>query len=319
MTAAVVALQIVLPLALLAWLTWAPAAGWAAYALHVGATAVVLLALGLVAMWAMPPWWLPWVYAFGLLAIVARHAASGRVQMSALWSLGWVGSVLLSALAALAVLGGYAATRAAQGRQLPAVEMVDIAAPFAPGTYIVAHGGSTEVVNAHLHTLDVSVERFRPWRGQSRAVDLFRITPLGLRADGWRPVDPARHETFGASVVAPCAGIVALAQDGLPDMPVPVMDSENKLGNFVAIDCGGFAVFLAHLREGSVLVTAGQQVALGEPLGEVGNSGNSSEPHLHIHAQRGIPEGAPAGGEPLGLTIDGRFLVRNDRLTVAWQ
>ncbi len=109
---------------------------------------------------------------------------------------------------------------------------------------------------------------------------------------------------------------MALAQDGLPDMRVPVMDSENKLGNFVAIDCGGFAVFLAHLREGSVLVTAGQEVAAGDPLGEAGNSGNSSEPHLHIHAQRGIPGDAPAGGEPLGLTIYGRFLVRNDRLVV---
>ncbi len=63
-------------------------------------------------------------------------------------------------------------------------------------------------------------------------------------------------------------------------------------------------------------MTAGQEVAVGDPLGQVGNSGKSSEPHLHIHAQRGIPDGAPAGGEPLELTIDGRFLVRNHRLTV---
>ena len=316
MTVGIVALQIVLPLALLAWLATAPATGWAAYALHVGATAVVLLALRLVAMWAMPPWWLPWAYALGLVAIVAWQVATGRVATSALWSTGLPGSAALIVLAALALYGGYAATRAVQGRQLPGVETVDIAAPFGPGTYIVAHGGSTEMVNAHLHTLDPSVERFRPWRGQSRALDIFRITPLGFRADGWRPVDPARYETFGAKVVAPCGGTVALAQDGLPDMPVPVMDSDNKLGNFVAIDCGAFSVFLAHLRHGSVLVTAGQTVAVGDPLGEVGNSGNSSEPHLHIHAQRGIPDGAPAGGEPLGLTIDGRFLVRNDRLTV---
>ncbi len=243
MTAGVVALQIVLPLALLVWLASAPAAGWAAYALHVGATAVVLLALGLVAMWAMPPWWLPWVYALCLLTIVGWQVAAGRVEASALWSTRWAGSAGLIALAALAFTGGYAATRAVQGRQLPQVETVDIAAPFGPGTYIVAHGGSTEMVNAHLHTLDPSVERFRPWRGQSRALDFFRITPLGVRADGWRPVDSMRYETFGAKVVAPCAGTVALAQDGLPDMAVPVMDAENKLGNFVAIDCGGFAVF----------------------------------------------------------------------------
>ncbi len=50
MTAAVVALQIVVPLALLAWLSRVSAAGRVAYALHVGATAVVLLTLALVAM-----------------------------------------------------------------------------------------------------------------------------------------------------------------------------------------------------------------------------------------------------------------------------
>ena len=317
MTAWVVLLQVVLPVALLVWLARSPASGRAVYALHAGATAIILLALSLVAMWAMPPWWLPWVYALSLLTIVAWQITTGKVQASAPRSMAWTGSAALIALGVLAVCGGYAATRAVQGRQLPGVEVVDIAAPFGPGTYMVAHGGSTEMVNAHLHTLDPSVERFRPWRGQSRALDFFKVTPLGLRTDGWRPVDPARYETFGAKVVAPCAGTVALAQDGLPDMPVPVMDSENKLGNFVAIDCGGFAVFLAHLRKGSVLVTTGQEVAVGDPLGEVGNSGNSSEPHLHIHAQRGIPEEAPAGGGPLGLTIDGRFLVRNDRLTVA--
>ncbi len=263
MTTGIVALQILLPLALLAWLATAPATGWAAYALHVGATAVVLLALRLVAMWAMPPWWLPWAYALGLVAIVAWQVVTGRVEASVLWSTAWPGSAVLIVLAALAVYGGYAATRAVQGSQSLHVETVDIAAPFGPGTYIVAHGGSTEMVNAHLHTLDPSVERFRPWRGQSRALDVLKITPLGSRAEGWRPVDPARYETFGAKVVAPCAGTVALAQNGLPDMPVPVMDSDNKLGNFVAIDCGAFAVFLAHLRRGSVLVTAGQTVAVG--------------------------------------------------------
>ena len=53
----------------------------------------------------------------------------------------------------------------------------------------------------------------------------------------------------------------------------------------------------------------------GIALGAVGNSGASTEPHLHIHAQRPAPEGAPPiSGEPLALRIEGRFLVRGDRL-----
>ncbi len=76
----------------------------------------------------------------------------------------------------------------------------------------------------------------------------------------------------------------------------------------------GFCVILAHLRRGSIAVAAGDSVEIGDPLARMGNSGNSSEPHLHVHAQRGLPRDAPLGGEPLWLTINGRFLVRNDRI-----
>lgn len=41
----------------------------------------------------------------------------------------------------------------------------------------------------------------------------------------------------------------------------------------------------AHLRQGSILVKAGQAVSAGQKIGECGNSGNSSEPHLHFHLQ----------------------------------
>ena len=99
-------------------------------------------------------------------------------------------------------------------------------------------------------------------------------------------------------------------------MTVPEMDADNKAGNYVAVDCGDFMVILAHLRQGKMAVVEGERLGVGDFLGEVGNSGNSSEPHLHIHAQRGLPQGSPLGGEPLWLTIDGRFLTRNERFQV---
>jgi hypothetical protein len=47
----------------------------------------------------------------------------------------------------------------------------------------------------------------------------------------------------------------------------------------------------------------------------VGNSGNSDEPHLHIHAQRPGVLWDPFKGDPLPMRFEGRFLVRNDRIT----
>ena len=53
----------------------------------------------------------------------------------------------------------------------------------------------------------------------------------------------------------------------------------------------------------------GDSVAAGQALGRVGNSGNSSEPHLHIHAVR-AGTGSALDGEAVALTFGGRFPVR---------
>lgn len=224
---------------------------------------------------------------------------------------GWAVLVFSTGLLAL---GGWFGAHALAGRALPRVEVVDIANPFGPGHFLAGHGGSTALVNGHMRTLDHNVERFRPWRGQSYAVDFFGIGPWGLRARGWRPTDPAAYAIFGARLHAPCDGTVVAAEGGMPDFDVPLEDPVNRLGNHVILRCGEAEIVLAHMRQGNVTVAPGERVETGELLGEVGNSGASTEPHLHIHAQRpGTPE-APISGDPLALRIDGRFLVRGDRI-----
>ncbi len=63
------------------------------------------------------------------------------------------------------------------------------------------------------------------------------------------------------------------------------------------------------MRHFSFIVAIGDLVAVGSKLGEVGNTGASTEPHLHIHAQRSQRQGSMIKGEPLALRIEGRFLV----------
>ena len=111
---------------------------------------------------------------------------------------------------------------------------------------------------------------------------------------------------YGVPVVAPAAGTVVAAHDGEPDM-VPGRGSHNRQapkGNYVAIrlEETGTYLILAHLKPGSLRVTTGERVEEGQLPGQCGNSGNTSEPHIHIHHQRQDPNLVPhlfAEGLPL--------------------
>ena len=266
MTAMILAVQIALPLALILWLALAPAGTLAGFVLQAAGTGFFLFALARVAQWALPVWWLPWVYAGLWLAAVLAWLL--RKGMNALPRLparlpGWVGFALSVVLLGV---GGWYGIRALAGRDLPPVEIVDIANPFGPGRYLVGHGGSNTLVNAHMRTLDASIERFRPWRGQSYAVDFFGLGPWGLRASGWRPADPAAYAIFGAELRAPCDGTVVAAEVGMPDFEVPDSDQVNRLGNHVILRCGDAEIVFAHMRQGSVRVAPGEMVATGDRL-----------------------------------------------------
>ena len=93
--------------------------------------------------------------------------------------------------------------------------------------------------------------------------------------------------------------------DRLPDMP-PSGSPESSVaaGNHVVVNCGGVHVLLAHMMSGSIVVKSEDSVKVGKFLGRVGNSGDSSEPHLHVHA--GTEE-----GECLPMLFGGKFLARN--------
>jgi hypothetical protein len=307
----IILLQVAIPLLLLlGWLWWRPLSGGLGLGLQVAATGLLILALSLAGLWLTLPRWLTWVYA-ALLAIGAVRARRGLNWRQLPARRAW------PALALLIGVGFYAAANIAQalaGRAPPADIVVDLAPPLQGEGLRVANGGATGIVNAHLMTLDPGVPRFRAYRGQSYGVDIVRVNGAGRTSTGLRPTDPARYEIFGDPVLAPCAGRVIAARADRPDMPVPEADRSYLLGNHVVIACGGAHVVLAHFRRNGLSVTAGQDVRVGQLLGEVGNSGNSDEPHLHIHAQRPGSAAEPIAGEPLPIRIGGRYLARNDRL-----
>lgn len=137
------------------------------------------------------------------------------------------------------------------------------------------------------------------WGGRSREENYHRASALQryaydfvVRRDGsTHRGDGSRNQDYwcqGEPVLAPAAGTVVVAEDGVSENVPGEMNADEKLGNHVVIDHGNgeFSLF-AHLQTGSVAVATGEAVEPGTPVGTCGNSGNSSEPHLHYQLQSG--------------------------------
>jgi hypothetical protein len=139
--------------------------------------------------------------------------------------------------------------------------------------------------------------------GQRFAIDWMRMDDQGRLING-DPVDVRGYTGYGADVIAVADAKVVATLDNLPDqkpgvMPDPsTINLKNVDGNHIILDLGGgiFALY-AHLQPGSVAVKPGDNVRRGQSMAKLGNTGNTSGPHLHFQlmdapsalASNGIP------------------------------
>ena len=140
------------------------------------------------------------------------------------------------------------------------------------------------------------------WLGQRFAIDFMRFDEQGRAqtGDGTRNQD---YPGYGVEVVSVADARVLSVVDGIAEnkpgkgRAVPITLA-TAAGNQVSLDLGGgFTAFYAHLQPGSVRVKVGDRVKRGQVLGLLGNSGNSTGPHLHFQISRGATilgsEGVP--------------------------
>ncbi|MGP6172741.1 M23 family metallopeptidase [Corynebacterium sp. A21] len=174
--------------------------------------------------------------------------------------------------------------------------------------------------------------------GLAYSVDFVPVNERGRTApytprSFFRPEPPERFPGLGQPIRSPLSGTVAAAHDaepdhaayrGLPSVGYALTQHRRAsqgwrglAGNHVILRAAGPAevfVALCHLRRGSLRVQVGHQVRVGDQLAECGNSGNSSEPHLHMQAMetmavetaRGLPFSFPRG-----LPRNGAVIVAN--------
>jgi murein DD-endopeptidase MepM/ murein hydrolase activator NlpD len=175
--------------------------------------------------------------------------------------------------------------------------------PF-DGPWYVAWGGRTLEQNQHAASRD---QRF--------AYDFVVVRAGSTHAGTGARVED--YYCWDRTIRAPAAGAVTESVDGLPDLAPGTMDPQHPAGNHVVLDLGlGEYAVLAHLRRGSVRVQAGDAVRADAEIGRCGNSGNTTEPHLHFHLQDasrfGEGDGLPAPF--VDYVADGARVARGEPL-----
>ena len=145
--------------------------------------------------------------------------------------------------------------------------------PF-KGEWTVFWGGGTKELNYHIEN-----------EAQKGAFDIVITDENGksYKNNGEKNED---YYAFAKELIAPCDAEVVLVVDGINDNKPGELNPIYIPGNTVILKTNnGEYLFFAHFKQNSIVVKQGQKVKKGELLGLCGNSGNSSEPHLHFHLQ----------------------------------
>lgn len=145
--------------------------------------------------------------------------------------------------------------------------------PF-KGEWLVVWGGDTPEQNYHQNAPN---QRF--------AFDILKTEASGKTHKG----DGAKNEdyyAFGQEIIAPADGVVTYVVDGIQDNKPGEMNKMYVPGNLIIIKHadGEYSLF-AHFKQNSIRVKVGDRVTKGQTIGLCGNSGNSSEAHLHFQVQ----------------------------------
>jgi murein DD-endopeptidase MepM/ murein hydrolase activator NlpD len=167
----------------------------------------------------------------------------------------------------------------------PRKGVVAISPPLRGGEWLAANGPSN--ISGHRRALI-------PVDGQAHIAQRFAIDWVQLREDGRTfagdQKENKNYRCYGAEALAVSDAVVVAVKDGIPEnIPGPTSRAvaitlDTVGGNHVILDLGqGRFAFFAHLQPGSISVKVGDKVRRGQKLGLVGNSGNSTEPHLHFH------------------------------------
>ena len=167
---------------------------------------------------------------------------------------------------------------------LPSIENyhspIKYSLPF-NGKWVVLNGGITERLS---HSWDIPTQRY--------AYDFVILDEAGSTFHG-EETEAKSFYCYGKNILAPADGVIAEVGTGSPNSKITKnrdvsCSARDMRGNYILIrHANNEHSLLAHLKPDSILATVGQAVKRGEKIAECGNSGNTTEPHLHFQVQMG--------------------------------
>ncbi len=168
------------------------------------------------------------------------------------------------------------------------------------GTWLAGQAGASEITNGH------SKNRY--------AIDILKLGPDGRMFKN-KEKEVRDFYSYDEPIFAPADGRITQVVDTVYSDSLGNRDRINPGGNTIIMDIGnGKYVYFAHLKKGSITVAEGQVVETGTILGRIGNSGNSTHPHLHMHIQN-----QPRSGEEDGITYPFRFKKMQRKRLLFWR
>ena len=165
-----------------------------------------------------------------------------------------------------------------------------VVAPPLRGEWIAGNSANNRPDAAHRRA--VLVDNGHAWLAQRYAIDWVQYQTVDGKRTTWKGPEDKNDSYFcyNQSIYSVAAGKVVDASDGMAEnvphsrkYAVPI-DFNNAAGNHVVVEIAPHRyVLYAHMRPGTVQVKTGDEVGVGQIIGHVGNTGSSSEPHLHMH------------------------------------
>lgn len=142
------------------------------------------------------------------------------------------------------------------------------------GTWHVVWGGDTKELNYHIEN-----------EAQKNAFDILIVDKTGKSYHGNGKTNEDFY-AFGKELIAPCDGEIVWVINGVADNIPGEMNTKDITGNTVVIKTiHNEFLYFCHFKNQTIQVKEGDKVKQGQLLGLCGNSGHSSEPHLHFHIQ----------------------------------